>query len=160
MRVIFVLFFLLNSNLFLFGQDSLKKRYIIYECDEDSVGDAVIINPDTRSMFKGGAPALWMYVKKNVVVPIDARFSSRTIILNAGVSIDSTGRVAKVEATDWETDEWKQLGKNVVKVLNRMPAWVPRTSFDKSKHYKDYRVIVIIVQNGKLSMKFDSKIYH
>ncbi|GEP92252.1 hypothetical protein SAMN05660909_02487 [Chitinophaga terrae (ex Kim and Jung 2007)] len=159
MRVAFVLFFVLMSNLSLFGQDSLKKGYIIYEC-EDSVGDAVIINPDTRSMFKGGGTALWMYVKKNVVVPSDVMFSSRTIILNAGVSIDSMGRVAKVEATDWETDEWRQLGENVVKALKRMPVWVPRTSFDKSKHYKDYRVIVIIVHNGKLSMKFDSKIYH
>jgi hypothetical protein len=159
MKVVCFIFFLVFFNLELFGQDSLKRSFVIQEC-VDTVGDVVIMNPDTPSMYVGGGAALWSYVKKNLLIPKDPKFYASKTILNVLLNIDSTGMVSKVVATDWETDEWKELGRNVVKTFKNMPKWIPRTSYSKSSHYKDYQVVVIMTQYGKLSMRFNDKVYH
>lgn len=159
MRTVSLIIFFLFPVLAIFGQDSSKRGSLIYECD-DTGEDGIIFNPDSPSKFAGGDTALWMFVKKNLIIPIDSKFSSRKIILNVGINIDSTGQVTKIATTDWETEEWKALGNNVVAAFKKMPRWVPRTSFDKLVHYPDYRVVVVIVQKGILTMRFNSKLFY
>jgi protein TonB len=80
-----------------------------------------IRSTSSEAQFPGGKEAFAKFLTKYLITPDDLEAGEKKIVL-VRFMVDIDGTISKIEITQSDADEY---GKEVVRVLNKMPKWIP-----------------------------------
>lgn len=91
--------------------------------DKKNEGEPGLLSRSSEAQFPGGKEAFVKFLTRNLVTPAELEVGEKKTVL-VRFMVDTDGSISKIEILQSDGENYT---KEVIRVLNKMPKWIPAT---------------------------------